>query len=52
MADVVGLYPNILPQVGWKALKKALEKRDIKKVPSADLVNIAEFVLSNNISVP
>ena len=28
-ADLVGLYPNIPNQAGLKALKEALEKRDI-----------------------
>ena len=31
-ADVVGLYPNILHQAGLKALKEALEKRDINPI--------------------
>ena len=43
------LYPNIPHQAGFKALKEALEKRDVKKVPAEDLVKIAEFVLSDNI---
>ena len=46
----MGLYPNILHQAGLKALKEALEKRDIKKIPTEDLVKMAEFVLNNNIS--
>ena len=49
-ADVVGLYPNILHQEDLKALKGALEKRDIEKIPTEDLVKMAEFVLNNNIS--
>ena len=48
-ADVVGLYPNISHQAGLKALKEALERRDIKKIPTEDLVKVAEFVLNNNI---
>ena len=48
-ADVVDLYPNIPHQAGLKALKEALEKRDIKKIPTEDLVKIAEFVVNNNI---
>ena len=47
--DVVVLYPNILHQAGLKALKEALEKRDIKKIPTEHLVKMAEFVLNNNI---
>ena len=49
IADVVGLYPNIPHQAGLKALKEALEKRDIKKIPTEDLTKMAEFVLNNNI---
>ena len=48
-ADVVSLYPNIPHQAGLKALKEALEKRDIKKIPTEDLVKMAKFVLNNNI---
>ena len=32
--DVVSLYPNIPHQAGLKALKEALEKTDIKKIPT------------------
>ena len=46
--DVVGLYPSIPQDVGLKALYKKLEERSDKKVPSADLVDMAEFVLKNN----
>ena len=48
-ADVVGLYLNIHHQAGLKALLEALEKRDIKKIPTEDLVKMGEFVLNNNI---
>ena len=48
-ADVVGLYPNIPHQTGLKALKPTLEKRDIIKIPTEDIVKMAEFVLTNNI---
>ena len=44
--DVVGLYPQ---QAGLKTLKEALEIRDIEKIPTEDLVRMAEFVLNNNI---
>ena len=43
------LYPNIPHQPALKALKEALEKRDIKKIPAEYLVKMAEFVLNNNI---
>ena len=48
-ADVVGLYSNIPNQAGLKALKEAFEKRDIKKIPTEDIVKMEEFVLNNNI---
>ena len=47
-ADVVGLYPSIPHDVGVKALYEKLEERSDKKVPSGDLVHMAEFVLKNN----
>ena len=46
--DVVGLYPSIPHNVGLRALKEALEKREQKKIPTEDLVEMAEFVLKNN----
>ena len=48
-ADVESLYPKISHQAGLKAPKEALEKRDIKKIPTEDLVKTAEFVLNKNI---
>ena len=45
----MGLYPNILHQTGLKALEEALQKRDLLKMPTDDLVKMAEFVLNNNI---
>ena len=47
-ADVVGLHPSIPHDAGLKALYEKLEERSDKKVPSADLVEMAEFVLKNN----
>ena len=44
----VGLYPSIPHDVGLKALYEKLEERSDKKVPYADLVDMAEFVLKNN----
>ena len=43
------LYLNIPDQAGLISLTEALEKRDIKKIPTEDLVKMAEFVLNNNI---
>ena len=45
----MGLYPNVPHQAGLNALKNALEKRDLKKIPAEDLVKMAEFVLKNNL---
>ena len=42
----MGLYPT---KQGLKALKEALEKRYMKKIPTEDLVKMAEFTLNNNI---
>ena len=47
-ADVVGLYPSIPHQAGLEALREALDKRKIHKVPTGKLVKMAEFVLKNN----
>ena len=47
-ADVVGLYPNIPHDLGLKALREALAKRENKTVATDELVKMAEFVLKNN----
>ena len=47
-ADVVGLYPSISHGAGLEALNEKLEERVENKIPSSDLVNMAEFVLKNN----
>ena len=47
-ADAVGLYPSIPHNVGLRALKEALDKREQKKIPTEDLLQMAEFVLKNN----
>ena len=44
------LFPNIPHQSDLKALKEALEKRDLKKITTEDLVKISKFVLINKIS--
>ena len=46
--DVVGLYPNIPHDLGLKALREALAKRENKSVATDELVKMAEFVLKNN----
>ena len=45
----MGLYLNISSQAGLNALKEALEKRDVKKITTEDLVKMAESVLNYNI---
>ena len=47
-ADVVGLYPSIPHNVRQTALKEALDKQEQKKIPTEDLVQMAEFVLKSN----
>ena len=47
-ADVVGLYPSIPDTAGLAALRDALDNREVKKIPTEDLVKMAEFVLKNN----
>ena len=48
-ADVVGLYPSIPHQAGLIALKEALDKKQLKKIPTDDLIKMTKIVLSNNI---
>ena len=47
---VVGLYPSIPQKTGLKALENALEKREQKDITTEKLMNMAEFVLKNNLS--
>ena len=44
-SDVVGYYPRIPHNVGLKALKEALDKRERKRISTEDLVQMTEFVL-------
>ena len=46
--DVVGLYPSIPHEAGLRALREALDKQEIKCIPTEDLVKMAEFVLKSN----
>ena len=48
MADVVGLYPSILHELGLKALEVAPEKREPIQILTSELVKMAKFVLRNN----
>ena len=47
-ADVVGLYPSIPHEAGLSAIREALDKRTRKKIPTENLIKMAEFVLKNN----
>ena len=44
-ADMGGLYPSIPHDSGVKAIYEKLQEREVKQIPLADLVNMAEFVL-------
>ena len=46
--DVVSLYPSIPHEAGLSALKEALEHRFLK-IPTENLIKMAEFVLNNNL---
>ena len=48
-ADVVGLYPSIPHIEGISTLKRKLEEQPSTKIPTNDLVKLAEFVLKNNL---
>ena len=48
-ADVVSLYPSIPHNEGISALKQKLEEEPSTKIPTNDLVKLAEFVLKNNL---
>ena len=47
-ADVIGLYPSISNGAGLEAPRKILNERDSPKVPTEDMVLMAEFVLKSN----
>ena len=47
--DAVGLYPNIPHEEGLSALRKRLETRKEKYVPTDTIIDVAEVVLKNNI---
>ena len=48
-ANVVSLYPSLPHTPGLAALRNALDNnREVKKVPTEELVKMTEFVLKNN----
>ena len=42
------VYPSIPHELGLRALREALDKRDDKTIPTEELLKMAEFVLKNN----
>ena len=49
LKDVIGFCPSILNDTEFKVLLEKLEKRSEKKAPSTDLVDMAKFLLKNNL---
>ena len=47
-AYAVSLYLSIPHTAGLTALRDTWDKREVKKIPTEDLVKMAEFVLKNN----
>ena len=47
--DVVGPYPNIPHEEGLIAIRKALYTRKDKTISTDSLIELAEYVLKNNI---
>ena len=47
-ADLVGLYPNIRHNLGLQSLRKRLNEKGICKVPTEEIISMAEFFLKNN----
>ena len=47
--DVVGLYPNIPHEEGLIAIRKAVDTRKDKTISTDSLIELAEYVLKNNI---
>ena len=46
--DLVGLYPSILHNEGLQVLRKQYDKFLQKKVPTEDIIKMADFVSKNN----
>ena len=47
-AVIIRLYPSISHEAGLEALRKKLSERDSPKLPTEDIVQMADFVLKNN----
>lgn len=46
--DVVGLYPHIPHEEGLQAIRRALDGRGDREIPTDDIVDLAAMVLKNN----
>ena len=47
-ANVVGLYLSIPHTTGLAALRDALDNREVRQIPTEDLLKMAEFKLKKN----
>ena len=47
IANVVSLYPSTPHTAILEALRDALDNREVKKIPTEDLVKMAEFALKS-----
>ena len=45
IGDMVGLHPSITHEVGLRALREALNKRDDKTIPIEKLLKMPDFAL-------
>ena len=48
ISDAVALYLSFPLEAGLKALKDALDNRELKSISTEDLIKTARFVLQNN----
>ena len=46
-ADVIGLYPSISYEAGLEALQKRQNERDSPKIPTENIIQMADFLLKN-----
>ena len=44
----MGLYPSIPHEVGLKALREVLDKREQHTIPTSEPIKMADLVLKNN----
>ena len=48
-AEVVGLYPNISHNLGLQSLRRRLNETSICKLPTKEIISMAEFVLKKQL---